>query len=740
MRKNKIYLFGVFLLCAVNISAQEIQPVPQHTVLEKGILTLSAAYRIIGEHEANPHAVKALKRLLPKRVDSKGVVRIIIGERGDKSIRKYGRLIPEQSEGYYLSVDDKEIVLAGNDERGTYYALQTLTQLLEDNTLPQVEITDFPSIRYRGVVEGFYGTPWSHEARLRQLKFYGENKMNTYIYGPKDDPYHSSPHWRSPYPEKEAARLQELVEVARENEVDFVWAIHPGKDIKWNDEDRDMLIAKFEKMYHLGVRSFALFFDDISGEGTNPQKQAELLNYIDENFVKVKQDVKPLIMCPTEYNKSWVSDGGEYLKTLGNSLVPSVQIMWTGDRVVTDIKREGIKWVDSLVKRPVYVWWNFPVSDYVRDHLLLGPVYGNDTQIASLMSGFVTNPMEHPEASKIAIYGVANYAWNPTVYDARKTWQNAMRNILPGAAAELECFASHNSDPGPNWNEFSREESEDMKPLAERILADYVREGKYLPDDMDELEAAFERMQEAADILLVNTENEPLIREITPWLYQFKLLAEMGEEVLEMTDAHQQIDAQDYFLRKYRHVKALQRRMFDLDQIYNQNPYQPGVATASKVLKPLIEQIFTATVKSYNVKYVDSLDVGASYMPHKLTSDVGRVQKLPLQIKANRLLITPFYEIVSWKIGRFVMLELDDIYTIENIEINVGQREPCTWGRLEVSTDGKEWKAIEMKQSGTKLFSDLKQPLKFARFTNVGDKDQQISLRLFALTFAKEKP
>ena len=48
-----------------------------------------------------------------------------------------------------------------------------------------------------------------------------------------------------------------------------------------------------KKMYDLGVRSFAVFFDDISGEGTNPVKQAELLNYIDENFVKVKKDVTP---------------------------------------------------------------------------------------------------------------------------------------------------------------------------------------------------------------------------------------------------------------------------------------------------------------------------------------------------------------------------------------------------------------------------------------------------------------
>ena len=57
-----------------------------------------------------------------------------------------------------------------------------------NNTLPQVEIIDYPHVKYRGVVEGFYGTPWSHSDRLDLLSFYGKHKMNTYIYVTKDYP------------------------------------------------------------------------------------------------------------------------------------------------------------------------------------------------------------------------------------------------------------------------------------------------------------------------------------------------------------------------------------------------------------------------------------------------------------------------------------------------------------------------------------------------------------------------
>lgn len=741
MKNNKIYFLGACLLCAVTAFSQNInlQPAPQELITRDKTIDLPAIYQLEGEKEANPHAVEVLKELLSGKQSTKQGLRIYIGEKGDKSVRKYSRLIPNRDEAYYLSVTDKEIVLAGSDERGTYYALQTFAQLLKDGKLPEVEIKDYPSVRYRGVVEGFYGTPWSHQARLSQLKFYGKNKMNTYIYGPKDDPYHSAPNWRLPYPEKEAVQLQELVTVANSNEVDFVWAIHPGQDIKWNQQDRDILLAKFEKMYQLGVRSFAVFFDDISGEGTNPQKQAELLNYIDENFVQTKPDVTPLIMCPTEYNKSWSNPKGNYLTTLGEKLNPSIQIMWTGDRVISDITRDGISWINERIKRPAYIWWNFPVSDYVRDHLLLGPVYGNDTTISGQMSGFVTNPMEHAEASKIAIYSVASYAWNPTKYDTWQTWKDAIRTILPDAAEELECFAIHNSDLGVNGHQYRREESQDIQPAVERFLKGYVENGKYETADFEALQNTFERMAESADILLINTENKPLIQEITPWLYQFRLLAETGKEVLNMVKSRDNF-SHSYFLRKYNHVKALQQQMFDIDQTYNQNPYQPGVKTATRVIKPLIDRTFAITVERYNQKNGTSLDAITDYMPHKLISDVEQIKNLPLQVKVNRVLISPANEVVKWGAGKMLEIELDNTYPAESIQIDFGKKEPSVWGRFEISVNGKEWKAIDLEQKGSKLTAGLqKAPVKFVRFTNTGNEEQEVYLRQFVLTIEKGK-
>ena len=744
MNMKKTFLATICFMASMTGYAQQIdvQPTPQQIKANTETIELNGNYLLNGENEANPYAVSGLKTLLGGNYAAKEGIKVFIGERGDKAVRKYNKFIPKQKEGYFLRIQPKEIVLAGNDEQGTFYALQTLEQLLKDNQLPVADITDYPEITFRGVVEGFYGAPWSHEARLRHLKFYGQNKMNTYIYGPKDDPYHSSPNWRLPYPEQEAKQIKELVQIAKENAVNFVWAIHPGKDIKWNQEDRDNLLGKFQNMYDLGVRSFAVFFDDISGEGTNPDRQAELLNYIDEQFVKVKKDVTPLIMCPTEYNKSWSNVKGGYLTTLGTKLNPSIHIMWTGDRVIADMyegdtEKGGMKWINNLIQRPAYVWWNFPVSDYVRDHLLMGPVYGNDLHIANLMSGFVTNPMEHAESSLIAVYGVASYAWNPDKYDSDKAWKDAMKEILPSAAKELEIFATHNSDLGPNGHGYRREESVALKPVAERFLNEYLNKGTYPMEDLLALLDTFTLMQEAADILMTTTENPALISEMKPWLVQHKLMGETGQEVFTMLEAYN-AENQELFLRKYKHVKALQQQMFDVDQTYNQNPYQPGVKTAGLVIKPLIDQTFAKVVEMYNNKYGTALDGKTDYIPHTLTSDVNQLKNLPLRQKTNRILVSPANEVIKWQGKGFMSIELDKVYPLMTIDIDFGKPEVAAWGTLEISTNGQDWQKVDFQQNKNRIHANgEKTPVKAIRFTNTQDKEQEIYMRNFTITVEK---
>ena len=597
--KNMVLLLCILFLCSwAEADAQgfHLQPTPQKYVGSEDSVFIPARYSLqVGATLRGSAAEQLLAGLFPDAAVTADFS-VCIGMKGDKSVRKYAARIPKQAEGYYLKIDKEGIVVAGADRRGVFYGVQTLVQLIALPKLPLVEVTDYPDVPYRGVVEGFYGVPWSREARLSQLDFYGRNKMNIYIYGPKDDPYHSSPNWRKPYPAQEAEQLKELVECARRNEVLFYWAIHPGKDIRWNTEDRDLLMEKFESMYRLGIRAFAVFFDDISGEGTSAEKQVELLNDIYHNFVKVKGDVAPLLMCPTEYNRLWTKLEGGYLATLGGKLHPDIGILWTGDKVVACIDKPTMQFVNPLVKRKAFIWWNFPVSDYVRDRLLLGAVYGNGTDIDDDISAFISNPMEHAEASKIALFSIADYAWNMDAYKSDASWRRAVRYLMPGHAAALQVFASHNSDLGGNEHDFRREESEQIRPALERLLDAYCREGKREVAAASAVTEECERMIASADLLLASDENPALIKEITPWLIQFKLLGEYGREVLCMLAA--QCDGKKTELEKAAsHAKALQVLMKKIDATYNQNGFQPGVKTGSCHLKPAFDRLYQEVVQ-----------------------------------------------------------------------------------------------------------------------------------------------
>ena len=517
-----------FDLSSQRLEAQTIAKVPGHKVDHKGMVLNPVPHKIDidADRSLDPAAGFRIKDrqgaffgdISFLRQDKKGIPLSI--DFGARAAEKAG--VKNTEGAYCLSIDEKGVRITGHDERGAFYALQTLRQVLESGRLPYMTVFDWPDLKYRGVVEGFYGTPWSHEVRLSLIDFYGANKMNTYIYGPKDDPYHSCPDWRLPYPEDEAENISELVRACGKNRVDFVWAIHPGQDIKWNEEDYRNLLDKFDLMYNLGVRSFAIFFDDISGDGTNPTRQAELLNRLNAEFVKEKGDVRPLIVCPTDYSRLWANPGENgNLAIYGKTLDPSIEVFWTGDYVCSDLTRETMEWVNSRIRRPAFYWWNFPVTDYARHIVMQGPAYGLDTTLTSGdLCGIVSNPMEYGEASKIALYGVADYSWNTGAYNALDNWERALAHIVPGAAEAYRTFAIHSCDTETGYR---RDESWETETF---LVDNYTRE------QYDALLAEFRKIKEVPAQMEAGCTDRLLLEELRPWLVEFGRLGERGEKAL----------------------------------------------------------------------------------------------------------------------------------------------------------------------------------------------------------------
>ena len=75
-----------------------------------------------------------------------------------------------------------------------------------------------------GIIEGFYGKPWTHAQRLDMMEFIGRHDMNTFVYSPKDDRLLRRD-WREPYAGDELSRLSELMAQCRKTSLDFVFCL-----------------------------------------------------------------------------------------------------------------------------------------------------------------------------------------------------------------------------------------------------------------------------------------------------------------------------------------------------------------------------------------------------------------------------------------------------------------------------------------------------------------------------------
>ena len=735
---KKILTLGLMLMAGLGATAQVslVNPVPQEVTAQAALFDAPTQWQINADKKYNSgYIYDALMTASPEAV-KKADFKVTLGVRGEGKVSKYKKNIPAKAEGYFMKVTEKEVIIAGNDEKGLFYGVQTLLGMMAEGKLEACTITDWPDVPFRGTVEGFYGTPWSHEARKSQLDFYGRNKMNVYIYGPKDDPWHRDK-WREPYPEAEANRIAELVEVAKKNGVNFYWAIHPGVDIKWNDEDRDKLIAKFEVMYQLGVRSFAVFFDDIWGEGTKADKQAALLNYVDDNFVKVKKDVAPLILCPTEYNKGWANEEKGYLRTLGKELNEGIEVMWTGNSVVACIDKPTMEWINERIQRKGYIWLNFPVNDFVRDHILMGPAYGNGLDIATDVSGFVSNPMEYAETSKISLYGIADYCWNMEAYDYQSNWEKSLKDILPSSHEALRTFALYNKDLGPNGHGFRREEGDELKDIAEAAL-----NGDYYAIAMFNIKC--NELEMACDILLNDNSNPQLLHELRPWIIQGKNLAAYGRTAALM---RMMAEAKDNgnnttsilinFENLYKQARSLQKQMFDFENNKAmRHPYQIGTKVGTKVMLPTLNKLFAQATEVYNTAKGTNFDTTAEYNPYKLSSTVTQLAMLPVKINGDVVEIASALEVINWQAGGELLLESETSVTFQGMDFNFGVNGVAKHFRLELFVNGA-WREVALMHyndndpvihTGNELGGMTATKL---RITNISGEEQKVFFKNF---------
>lgn len=461
---------------------------------------------------------------------------------------KYSLITAQEGETLCVS-----ITAAGG--HGLFHGLNTLGQQLEQGEVALGEILDYPLFQKRGYIEGFYGKPWETQQRLDMLDLMAKNKMNTYYYAPKDDPYHRDL-WRELYPEQQLADLAALVAAAQEHFMRLHYCIAPGLSMRYaSEEDYLALKEKLLQIYGVGVRSFGLLLDDIPHE---LQYEEDIARFGSETVhahiylgnrlfddLKAFDSAIEMTLCPLQYH----GEGDEYfISALGQGLDAGLSLFWTGHNICSQELTipEAIVFQKATRHKPLY-WDNFPVNDAeMYNEMHLGYLHGRDAQLYRYSEGLIANCMEFCECSKIPLLTVADYLWNPTAYDGMASWHRALKAVTGEDYEDFRILADHlltsclHVENSPFMN----------KSLA--AAAQAVRIGNPL-DALLALGTYTERVERCCKLVIGS--EKPLYRELARWADKLQAAHEvlrLGLDLLgggEAETAQQLKDALHRYMR-----------------------------------------------------------------------------------------------------------------------------------------------------------------------------------------------
>jgi hyaluronoglucosaminidase len=553
---------GVAVITASPVAAQSVTmpalfPAPAALTMGNGTITLGTSVVLVAAPGADPDTVALVRDILTSAgVEHIATARrvpatpdrpyIVVGTGAAAVVRdalaRAGATLDDHAEGYTIASmatgSGGIITLAGHDGDGLFHAAQTFRQLARRPSLPALVIRDHPAMPIRGTIEGFYGAPWSMADRSKHLDFLATVKANTYVYSPKDDPF-ARDRWREAYPAATLSGLGTLAARARRNHVDFVYAISPGPSVCFSDPaDAQALERKFDALRSIGVHSFYVALDDIeytkwncdrdkatfgpSGAEAAGIAQSRLLNAVQASLIARDPQSRPLIMVPTEY---YDAKETPYKAALRKYLDPRIVVQWTGTDVVPPaISVPDAKAATKAFGRKTLLWDNYPVNDYAQTtgRLLMAPYACREAGLSTELTGILSNPMNQEAPSRVAVTGVAAFAWNDTGYDADRTWHAAARELAGGdpraTAALLTFFDTQHMAPT-----FGSQPWQEQAPRLKATL-DRVREALADGDDaarrraVAELTHAADDIADAPDLIRAGTVDPAFAAQARPWL------------------------------------------------------------------------------------------------------------------------------------------------------------------------------------------------------------------------------
>jgi len=308
-----------------------------------------------------------------------------------------------------------------------------------------------------GVIEGFYGEPWSWGERADWVAFLRKQGFSFYIYAPKGDPYLRKK-WREPMPKAIEEKLSKLAGQCHSAGIEFGVGFSPYEIYltPFDLEAKRLLQARLDVFNRLGVNKLCILMDDMKGDlPTLAARQVEIVNWM-----VARSNAKQAVFCPTYYSADPVLEKlfGKmpegYLAQLGRELDPKVSVFWTGEEVCSKAYTPAhLKETSERLGRKPFLWDNYPVNDGPRmcKFLHLRPFTGRPPAMGDWLTAHAVNPMNQAALSKIPLLTLKACLEKGDAYDPAKAFRKAAGMVTCHEMAELlerdlEAFADKGLD------------------------------------------------------------------------------------------------------------------------------------------------------------------------------------------------------------------------------------------------------------------------------------------------------
>jgi hyaluronoglucosaminidase len=293
-----------------------------------------------------------------------------------------------------------------------------------------------------GLIEGYYGRPWTWEEREGQADFLKRHGYGFYLYAPKADAFLRK-RWREPWPEQTQSALERFAARCRGLGLRFGVGLSPFElYLDFNDAAKESLARRLADFAALGVEDLGIFFDDMRGDvPALAATQIQILHWIAE-----RAPGKRIIFCPTYYSDDVQLDRGfgvrppGYLEALGAGLDPAIEIFWTGEEVCSREYSPGhLDRVGEAIRRKPILWDNYPVNDGPRmsPYLYIRAFTGRPASIGSSLAAHAVNPALQPVLSRIPLASLAESYRLGDAYQYGEAFARAAAEVLGPELAVL---------------------------------------------------------------------------------------------------------------------------------------------------------------------------------------------------------------------------------------------------------------------------------------------------------------